>query len=206
MSAHIVRRRPPVIPPQLAERRQTTELTEHQIYELIRYHTHDRVDHVNDDLEAELELIDALPAILAEATPAHLPNLVSPRLAHTLPRGTQSDAMPALAERTTIEVTETQRLAAYVTAVPRAGDLTRSATETPRTERPTVPAIPRPLVPALLASELESRPTEIGPSEPLPSAGMPSRSLLVGARRARRIVPIVLLLLALGAAAFWLLP
>lgn len=180
----------------------------------MRYHAHDRIDQRNDDLEAELELIDALPAILAEATPAQLPSLASPRLAHTLPRGMQSGAMPAFAERTTIRVPEAQRLAAYATAMPRAGDLARPATETPRTERPTIPEIPRPVVPALMASEVEPRPviahqelapTEIGPSEPLRIAGMPRRSLLVGARRARLIVPIVLLLLALGAAAFWLL-
>ena len=87
MGDHIVRRGPPTRPPQPRERRPTAEIPEQQLLELIRNPT-------DDDLEAELELVDAFPKVLPDATPDSLPSMGSPRFAHTLRRGMQAVAVP----------------------------------------------------------------------------------------------------------------
>lgn len=90
MGTHIVKRRPPVTPPQPAELRRTTELTERQLHELIFDQVHDRVEHARDELEAELEFVDSLPEVLPEGTPVGLPSISSLRFARTVRREIRS--------------------------------------------------------------------------------------------------------------------
>jgi len=87
MGDHIVRRGPPTRPPQPRERRPTAEIPEAQLLELIRNPT-------DEDLEAELELVDGSPKVLPDATPDSLPSMGSPRYAHTLRRGMQPVTLP----------------------------------------------------------------------------------------------------------------
>ena len=86
MGAHIVKRRPPVRPPQPAALRRTAELTERQLDELIFDQAHDRAEHAHDELEAELEFVDSLPKVLPQGTPVRLPSTSSLRFARTLRR------------------------------------------------------------------------------------------------------------------------
>ncbi len=87
MGDHIVRRGPPTRPPQPRERRPTAEIPEQQLLELIRNPT-------DDDLEAELVLVESFPNVLPDATPDSLPSMGSARYAHTLRRGMQATALP----------------------------------------------------------------------------------------------------------------
>jgi hypothetical protein len=91
MGAHIVKRRPPVIPLPPAAQRPTTEITEQQLREILLERPPDRVQ-MRDDLEAELEIVADLPKAFPDATPTSLPSTSSLRFARTLRRTPSSEA------------------------------------------------------------------------------------------------------------------
>jgi hypothetical protein len=214
MGDHIVRRETPTRSPQPSERRPTAELPEQQLHQLIHNPT-------QDDLESELELIDAHPMDFPEATPESLPTMSQPRLAHTLRRDLRSGPVPVVpslpplpprAGISTLAMSRAQRPTPSVTTMPRAEDPAES--ELPSTERPTLPAIPRFTGPVTAASGAEPRPAmarqalpsiDIAASEPPPAAATPRTSLLRKAGQAHLVVRITVPLLALGTLAFLLL-
>jgi hypothetical protein len=213
MGDHIVRRETPTSPPQPSERRPTDEIPEQQLHQLIHNPTH-------DDLESELELIDAHPMVFPDSTPESLPTMSQPRLAHTLRRDLRSGpvpvvpSLPPLPSRTgisTLAMSRAQRPTPSVITMPRAEDPTES--ELPSTERPTLPAIPRFAGPVLAAARAEPRPgmarpapsLDIAPSEPPLVAAAPRGSLLRKAGQTHLIVRVTVPLLALGTLAFLLL-
>lgn len=177
-----------------------------QIHELMR-------DPGQHDLDAELELIDASPDVFADATPERLPRVTLPRLAHTLQRGMQSGGAPVVPSPAARPVTSAratprpQRPAPPAT--PRDALL---ASELPSTERPTLPAIPRLSAP-LATAEIDAHavnarpelpPIDVAVNEPASVIVAPQPPLVPGAGRARLVVPFALLVLLLGAVAFWL--
>ena len=214
MGEHIVRREPPTRPSQPIERRPTAELPEQQLHQLIRNPLH-------DDLESELELIDAHPMVFPESTPESLPS--TSRLAHTLRRDLQSGpvpvvpSLPALPPRAAISpiaMSRAQRPTPPVTAMPRTEDSTLTETEIPSSERPTLPSIPRLAVPAIASSDAGPRPVmarqgpppiDTVPSEPRSVAAPPTWSVRWSAGRAHLIPTMMVALLGLGTMAFLLL-
>jgi hypothetical protein len=188
------------------------EIPEQRLHALI----HDPTHH---GLEGELELIDAHPMVFPEFTPESLPSASSPRLAYKVRRGMQSGGVPIVPAPSTrsgistIAIARAQRPRPPVTAMPRAESPTLLATELPSTERPTLPEIPRLSASAIASSQAEPRPVmapqalppiDTDPSEPKFVAATP-RSLPLNAERAHLVLPIVLVLLALGTIAFLLL-
>ncbi len=215
MGEHIVRREPPTRPSQPIERRPTAELPEQQLHQLIH-------NPINDDLEIELELIDAHPMVFPESTPESLPSAASARFAHTLRRDLESGpvpvvpALPPLPPRTgisTVAMPRTQRPSPPVTAMPRTETSTLAETEIPSSERPTLPSIPRFAAPAIGSANAGPRlvmgrqgppPIDTVPSEPRSVAAAPTRSVRWSAGRTH-LIPIMVVLLGLGAMAFLLL-
>jgi len=216
MGEHIVRREPPTRPLRPIERRPTAELPEQQLHQLIH-------SPIQDDLESELELIDAHPMICPESTPESLPSTASPRLAHTLRRDLQSGPVPVVptlpplpprAGISTSAMPRAQRPTPPVTAMPRTEDSTLTETEIPSSERPTLPSIPRLAVPAIASSDAGPRPVmarqgpppiDTVPSEPRSVAAPPTWSVRWGAGRAHLIPTMMVVLLGLGTMAFLLL-
>jgi hypothetical protein len=216
MGDHIVRREPPTRPSQRIERQPTAELPEQQLQQLI----HNPID---DDLESELELIDAHPMVFPESTPESLPSVSAPRLAHTLRRDLRSGPvpfvpslppLPARAGMSTLTMPRAQRPTTPVTVMPRTEDSALSDAELPSTERPTMPAIPRLAVPAIAASDAAPRPAmtrqalasiDAAPSEPPLVTATPGGAVVRSARPARLALPIVLGLLTFGTLALLLL-
>jgi hypothetical protein len=243
MGANIVRRRPPVKPPQPAERRPTTELTKEQLHELIRHPGHDLFEPVHVDLEAELEVVDQ-PEIFPDGTPISLPSTSSPRLAHTLRRGPHLEAGPAapppaptapsksasaaqsrptvqlapsalpssLVERADAAPIGRMRMSRPVaprTAVPaldRPVTTVTAVTERLRVSRPapSTPEAAPPPVTAMLEEASVEVDLDMDPIEP-PVVAEPIRPLAPGGRRARLVVPLAAVLLALGVGAAFLL-
>lgn len=216
MGDHIVRRETPTRPPQPIERRPTAEIPELQLHQLIH-------NPVSDDLESELELIDAHPMVFPESTPESLPSISPPRLAHTLRRDMQSGPvplvpslppLPARAGISTLAMSRAQRPTPSVTVKPRAEDPALTEAEIPSSERPTLPAIPRLSAPVGASSEAAQRPVmtrqalppiETAPSEPGLVAATPRWSFLRKAERASLVLRVVPVLLGLGTMAFLLL-
>lgn len=217
MGVNIVKRRPPVRLPQPAELRQTAQLTERQLHELIFDRAADRFDHAHGDLEPEIEIVEALPEVLPDATPTSVPSTSSLRLAHTLRRDSQLDVrpagQPAMTTRptpATPPATLVERTGTSTTAMPRAARPANPRSTIPPGERRAMSAtaVPRVSAPALATREAASSPITaprglpaIGgaPSEPLSVAGTPRRSVLLGAVRTC-LVFLVPFLLTLGAA------
>jgi hypothetical protein len=170
MGANIVRRRPPTSSPQPAQTRTTAELTEYQLHDLLRDDAPGRFERAPEDLEAELELVSARPAVLPDATPTSLPRRSSPRLAHTLPR------VPYLGGEPATQLAPTRRPAALSPI-----DLLPRPTPAP-TRRPAPPPRPplttQPAPAALVDSAGMSMP-------PLPRAARPASlgTALPAARR-----------------------
>jgi len=200
MGEHIIRRGQPTKPPQPRERRSTAEIPQHQLHGLIHDPTH-------DDLEAELELVDGLPAVLPDATPVSLQSASSQRLAHTMRRGatTPAQAVPVAPPVAPSEPTE-------VLAVPPPS--ARAAARAARMMQ--APPSPAPLgkneaLPSLfvhdpeprLLTEIRMLPVE-APATVASTAEAAAIPRLRIAGRARLLLPVGMLVLALGAAAFWL--
>jgi hypothetical protein len=216
MGDHIVRREPPTRPSQRIERQPTAELPEQQLQQLI----HSPID---DDLESELELIDAHPMVFPESTPESLPSVSAPRLAHTLRRDLRSGPvplvpslppLPARAGMSTLTMPRAQRPTTPVTVMPRTEDPTFNEAELPSTERPTMPAIPRFVVSAIAASPAAPRPAMTGqalasldtaPSSPPLVTATPEEAVVRGTGPARLALLIVLVLLTFGTLALLLL-
>jgi hypothetical protein len=207
MGDHVVRRGPPTSPPQPTgprhptERRSTTESPGQQLHALIPDPTH-------GDREAELDLFDALPDVLLEGTPDSLPSMSSPRLAYSLRRGMQSGTVPITparpaptADRADISTVSVSGLEHSVTAAAEPSPARNSdlldTWRSPRAQRAAMPAL------ASSQADVGSRMTD-REAQPADAAGTPRRSFLLDAGRAR-LVPIMLLVLALGAVAIWLL-
>jgi len=215
MSEHIIRRgSPPTTPPAPRRRRRTIEISEQQLHGLIH-------DPTQDDLEAELELLDVTPESFPDCTPTGLSSTSSQRLAHTMRRGSVS-AMPAAPavtpapppERTNTSKTEraaSAPRAASTASAPRTASTPRAAS-VPRTATPPRAPLPQLFLPSLLPPDPEPREmTEIrtmvfaAPANKAPvAAATPIRPLL-RTQRARLVLLVTLLGLGLGAAASWLL-
>jgi len=216
MGDHIVRREPPTRRSHRIERQPTAELPEQQLQQLI----HSPID---DDLDSELELIDAHPMVFPDSTPESLPSVSAPRLAHTLRRDLRSGLvplvpslppLPARAGMSTLTMPRAQRPTTPVTAMPRTEDPALSEAELPSTERPTMPAIPRLALPVISSSNVESHPAtphqapasiEIAPGPPPLVAATPGEAVVRGAGPARLALLIVLVLLTFGTLALLLL-
>ena len=169
---------------------------------------------MQDDLEAELELIDAHPNMFPDATPESLPRISVPRLAHTQRRGMPSGDLPVApgpAARTSTSANPDARRTSP--AMPCADSDAIARAKLPSTERPTLPAIPRLAVTMLASPEAEPPPAtapaalpqiDLAVTEPAFVAAAPKRPLVRAGGHARLVLPIMLVVLALGAVAVWL--
>jgi hypothetical protein len=203
MGEHIIRRGQPTRPPQPKprDRRSTAEIPQQQLHGLIHDPTH-------DDLEAELELVDRLPNVLPDSTPVSLQS-ASQRLAHTMRRGGYAKT-PAHAVPVAPPVSLTEHTEVLAVPPPRAKVAARAArmmqappSAAPLLDDEALPSLflvdPEPR----LLTEIRTLPVE-APATEAPAADAAPIPRLLSAGRARLILPLGMLVLALGAAAFWL--
>jgi hypothetical protein len=186
--------------------RPTIELSDRQIHGLIHGPT-------QDDLEAELELIDAHPNVFPDATPESLPRISVPRLAHTQRRGSgELPVVLAPAARTSTSANPDDRRRTSP-AMPCADSAALARANVPSTERPTMPAIPRLSAAALASLEAASPratppealpPVDLAVTEPALVAAMPKPPIVRASRHAWLVFPTMLVVLVLGAVAVWL--
>lgn len=206
MGDHILRRGQPTRPPQPkpTDRRSTAEIPEQQLHELIHDPTH-------DDLEAELELVEAFPEVLPDSTPINLSSPPSQRLANTMPRDAHAampaqpvPAVPPSAERTEVLPIPTPRAQAPARPARPARVIPAASSAAPLLDGEALPSLLPPDPEPRLLTEIRTLPSAAAVTEAPLTAEPPSRPVLRSTGRARLILPLVLLVLALGAAALWL--
>ena len=164
-----------------------------------------------DNLEGQLERLDAQPMVFPESTPESLPSMSPAQRAQALRRDLRSGPAPLAPSLPPLPPARPAP-SRSVTTRPRAPDAARPGSELPSTERPTLPAIPRFVVPAIAALQAEP---PVMARQALPSiAPAPSEPHLVVAtpteaprRKAGQahLVRLAVVLLGFGTMAFFLL-